>query len=69
MGHWPAGPAVARLLRDRAWEVRRASGLALRRLGSPGQLLLRRALTDADPFAADMARQVLDLPGGAGGAP
>jgi hypothetical protein len=69
MGHWPAGPAVARLLRDPAWEVRRAAGLALRGLGGPGQLLLRRALADADPFAADMARQVLDLPGGAGGAP
>ncbi len=69
MGHWPAGPAVARLLGDRAWEVRRAAGLALRGLGGPGQLLLRRALADADPFAADMARQVLDLPGGAGGAP
>ncbi len=68
MGHWPAGPAVARLLRDRAWEVRLASGLALRRLGGPGQLLLRRALADADPFAADMARQVLDLPGALGGA-
>ena len=62
LGHWPAAPAVARLLRDSAWAVRRAAGLALRRMGSPGLLLLRRALGDADPFAADMARQVLDLP-------
>jgi hypothetical protein len=27
-----------------------------------GLLTLRRALQDGNPFAADMARQVLDLP-------
>ena len=63
LGHWPGAVAVARLLRDPSWRVRRAAGLALREMGSPGVLMLRRALRDADPFAADMARQVLDLPG------
>lgn len=62
LGHWPGAPAVARLLRDPAWDVRLAAGLALHALGSPGRLLLRRYRDDADRFAADMARQVLDLP-------
>jgi hypothetical protein len=68
IGHWPSAPAVARLLRDPAFPVRRAAGLALRTLGSPGMLLLGRYRADADPFAADMARQVLDLPDTAHGA-
>jgi hypothetical protein len=29
---------------------------------SPGLVLLRRSLNDRDRFAADMAKQVLDLP-------
>lgn len=62
IGHWPAAPAVGRLLRDPAFPVRRAAGLALRGLGAPGMLLLGRYRGDGDPFAADMARQVLDLP-------
>jgi HEAT repeat protein len=66
MKHWPAAPAIAGLLRDRSWEVRHAAGLALRDLGSPGLLLLRRSREDDNLFAADMARQVLDLPGTAG---
>ncbi|MCA1689563.1 MAG: HEAT repeat domain-containing protein [Actinobacteria bacterium] len=49
-------------LRDPAWEVRRAAALALRSFGSPGVLLLRRALKDSDGHARDMARQTLDLP-------
>ncbi|HEX8213586.1 MAG TPA: HEAT repeat domain-containing protein [Longimicrobium sp.] len=68
IGHWPAAPAVAKLLRDPAFPVRRAAGLALRGLGSPGMLLLGRYRADTDPFAADMARQVLDLPDTAPGA-
>jgi len=60
--HWPAAPALARALRDAAWDVRREAGLALRALGSPGILFLRRYLSDQDAFAADMARQVLDIP-------
>ncbi|HET6231860.1 MAG TPA: HEAT repeat domain-containing protein [Longimicrobiaceae bacterium] len=67
LGHWPAAPVIARLLRDGSWDVRREAGLALRSLGSPGQLLLRRALEGDDAFAADMARQVLDLPRSAAG--
>jgi hypothetical protein len=31
-------------------------------MGAPGILYLRRSLSDTDPFAADMAQQVLDLP-------
>ena len=63
VGHWPSGPALAAALRDPAWEVRRQAALALRALGAPGLVLLRRALTDEDRYARDMARQVLDLPG------
>jgi HEAT repeat protein len=62
LGHWPAAPALAPLLRDRVWAVRREAALALHVLGAPGLLFLRRYLADADRFAADMARQVLDLP-------
>jgi HEAT repeat protein len=58
IGHWPAAPDIARMLRDSHWDVRRNAGFALRKLGSPGLLLLRRALTDEDRFAADMARLV-----------
>ena len=60
--HWPAGTQLALALRDQAWGVRRAAGFALRSLGSPGLVLLRRSTSDRDRFAADMARQVLDLP-------
>jgi hypothetical protein len=62
LGHWPAAGELTRRLRDQDWEVRRNAALALRGLGSPGLLLLRRALNDDDRFAADVARQVLDLP-------
>lgn len=62
LGHWPSATVIAPLLRDRAWIVRSQSALALRALGSPGLLYLRKGLADDDPFAADIARQVLDLP-------
>lgn len=55
---------VALLLTDPDWDVRRAAALALRGLGAPGRLHLRRAMTGPDPFAADIARQVLELPEG-----
>jgi HEAT repeat protein len=62
LGHWmAAGPLGARL-GDPAWEVRRNAALALRSFGSPGELLLNRALRDDDAFVRDMARQTLDLP-------
>ena len=64
LAHWPATPLLAENLRDRSWEVRREAGLALRAVGSPGILMLRRLLADKDHFAADMAKQVLDMPTG-----
>jgi hypothetical protein len=62
LGHWPAGPQLLQALGDSAWIVRQRAGTALRSLGAPGLVLLRSALNDDDPFARDMARQVLDLP-------
>jgi hypothetical protein len=62
LSHWPAAAGMARLMRDRAWVVRREAALGLREIGMPGILMLRRSLKDEDRFAADMAKQVLDLP-------
>jgi len=67
MRHWQAGSQLAERLRDERWRVRREAGLALRAIGAPGTLLLRRALKGNDRFAADMAQQVLDLPEAATG--
>jgi hypothetical protein len=61
--HWPAAGALAECLRDPAWNVRLAAAVGLRSLGAAGVLVLRRAMTDSDPFARDMACQVLELPG------
>jgi hypothetical protein len=65
LGHWPAAAVLADALRDPAWDVRCAAAVTLRRLGPPGRLYLRRSTGSADPFAADIARQVLALPEGA----
>jgi len=62
VAHWRAASALAERLTDASFPVRREAGLALRRLGSVGVLLLRRARTSNNPFAVDMASQVLDLP-------
>ncbi len=62
MQHWQAASKLAECLRDETWRVRRDAGLALRAIGAPGALFLRRALKGDDRFAADMAQQVLDLP-------
>ena len=62
LGHWPAASAVAGLLRDPVWAVRREAGLALRNFGAPGHLILRRSLGDEWAPAAEMAKQVLDIP-------
>lgn len=62
MQHWQAASQLAEGLRDSAWHVRRDAGLALRSIGAPGALFLRRALQSDDRFAADMAQLVLDLP-------
>jgi hypothetical protein len=62
MKHWQAGSQLAEGLCDSTWHVRREAGLALRAIGAPGALFLRRALKGQDRFAADMAQLVLDLP-------
>jgi len=62
VAHWGAASALAERLCDASFPVRRESGLALRRLGSVGLLLLRHARSSENPFAVDMASQVLDLP-------
>ncbi len=62
---WALAPNLAGQLSDPAWDVRREAALALRRLGPAGRLYLRRALVSTDPYAADMAHQVLDLPSAA----
>lgn len=59
--HWPASERLAAMLRDRDFEVRRGAALGLQRLGAAGELVLRKALGDRDPFAADMARLVLGV--------
>jgi len=67
MHYLQAGSQLAERLRDERWRVRREAGLALRAIGAPGTLLLRRAVKGNDRFAADMAQQVLDLPEAAAG--
>lgn len=62
LSSWELAPNLAQQLSDSAWGVRREAALALRRLGPAGRLYLRRALVGPDPYAADMARQMLDLP-------
>jgi hypothetical protein len=59
--HWPSAAPVASLLGDSAWLVRSEAAVALGAMGAPGVLLLRRSLTDEDPFARDAAHRVLDL--------
>ena len=63
IGAWEAAGAAVRSLEDPVWDVRRAAALALVGMGPAGVLLLRQSLESDDPFARDMARQVLDLPG------
>jgi hypothetical protein len=67
MQYWQAGSQLAERLRDSTWRVRKEAGLALRAIGAPGTLFLRRAMKGDDRFAADMAQQVLDLPAAAAG--
>ncbi len=56
-------PRIARALTDRAWKVRRTAGQALAQSDNLGELYLRAALDHHDPFAADTARNVLELRG------
>lgn len=62
LGAWQSATSLYALLGDTSWPVRRESALALRRMGGIGMLTLRRALNADNPFSADMAKQVLDLP-------
>jgi hypothetical protein len=59
--HWPSAPRLGALLSDGVWEVRSAAGLALRALGAPGELVLRRVAREGDGVARDVALQALDL--------
>lgn len=62
MRHWPAASRLAQLLAHPRWKVRHAAARALRIIGAPGVLLLRRARAGDDVASAEMARLVLDLP-------
>jgi hypothetical protein len=62
MRYWQGAAQLADMMHDRTWRVRRESALALRSIGAPGVLFLRRALKGNDPFAADMAQLIMDLP-------
>ena len=65
LGHWPASPALATALADPSWDVRSAAAISLRRMGPAGRIYLRHAVAGPERFAADISRQVLDLPDGA----
>jgi HEAT repeat protein len=67
MQHWQAASQLAEAMRDRTWRVRRDAALALRAIGAPGALFLRKALKGDDAFASDMAQLVMDLPEAAAG--
>jgi HEAT repeat protein len=62
LAHWPAAPALAMLLSDSHFGVRREAATALRRLGAPGMLLLRNASTGPNAAASNIARHVMSLP-------
>jgi hypothetical protein len=67
MQYWEGASRLAESLCDKTWRVRREAALALRAIGAPGALFLRRALKGEDRFASDMAQQILDLPEAAAG--
>jgi HEAT repeat protein len=60
MGDWRASAALGERLDDESHEVRIAAASALQRLGAPGTLMLRRAMTRTSERAAAVARQTLD---------
>jgi len=59
LAHWPSAPNLAPLLHDTDWNVRKEASLALKACGAPGMLYLRRAASDDDMNASDMAQQIL----------
>ena len=62
MRHWPAANRLSAMLGHPRWKLRHAAALALRAIGAPGVLLLRRARAGESPTGAEIARLVLDLP-------
>ena len=60
LNDWQAGSAIAKLLRDPSFACRKEAALTLLSFGSPGTILLNRALESDDRYAADMAKQVLE---------
>ena len=62
MRHWPASSRLALALEDTSWDVRYAAAVALRGMGAPGLLQLRRLRTSPDRFAAEMAKLMLGIP-------
>lgn len=59
---WTSACEIGRLLDDTDFDVRRSAGMALHSLGSPGTLVLRRAVREEGSYSGEMAMQVLDLP-------
>lgn len=60
--HWPASSRLALAMEDRSWDVRYAAGEALRAMGAPGLLQLRRLRSSPDRYAAGMAKLILGIP-------
>ncbi len=59
---WTAAGAIAPLVADSDWQVRRDAALALRSFGPPGLVHLRAALQSGNSTAESIARYVLSLP-------
>lgn len=59
LSHWPAGPALARLLGEPDWTLRYQAAQALRALGPPGLLFLRQIAEQQEHAGASLARLVL----------
>ncbi len=62
MRHWPATSRLAAMLDHPRWKVRHAAALALRTIGAPGVLHLRRARSEGSTERSEIASLVLDLP-------
>jgi hypothetical protein len=60
--HWKAAPRLAEVMRTDEQVARRAAAHALRALGAPGELLLRKVMREGDVNAANAARQAIDSP-------
>jgi HEAT repeat protein len=61
LGVESAVPALGRCLHDQAWWVRFAAAESLAELGESGRDELRRAVDGDDRYAADRAREALEL--------